>query len=95
MEKLTFLRLKDTAILPIDSLLIWYNFRIFLSFICNCATICMQSVKALMGISTEFNSVKIDINFVDVNSKFLLLHFSTIEILPSFCLFRMTPEFSD
>ena len=42
-----------------------------LSLICNRATICKQSVKALMGISTEFYSDKIDINFIDVNAKSL------------------------
>ena len=42
-----------------------------LSLICNRASICKQSVKALMGISTEFYSDKIDINFIDVNAKSL------------------------
>ena len=47
-----------------------------LSF-CNRASICKQSVKALMGISTEFYSDKIDINFIDVNAK-SLWPFSTL-----------------
>ena len=42
-----------------------------LSLICNRASICKQSVKALMGISTEFYSDKNDINFIDVNAKSL------------------------
>ena len=42
-----------------------------LSLICNRASICKQSVKALMGISTEIYSDKIDINFIDVNAKSL------------------------
>ena len=42
-----------------------------LSLICNRASICKQSVKALMGISTEFYSDKIDINFIDLNAKSL------------------------
>ena len=42
-----------------------------LSLICNRASICKQSVKALMGISAEFYSDKIDINFIDVNAKSL------------------------
>ena len=42
-----------------------------LSLICNRASICKQSVKALMGISTEFYSDKIDMNFIDVNAKSL------------------------
>ena len=42
-----------------------------LSLICNRASICKQSVKALMGISTEFYSDKIDIHFIDVNAKSL------------------------
>ena len=42
-----------------------------LSLICNRASIWKQSVKALMGISTEFYSDKIDINFIDVNAKSL------------------------
>ena len=42
-----------------------------LSLICNRASICKQSGKALMGISTEFYSDKIDINFIDVNAKSL------------------------
>ena len=70
-----------------------------LSLICNRASICKQSVKALMGISTEFYSDKIDINFIDVNAK-SLWPFSTfvnqvLTFLPSFCLFREAPEISD
>ena len=42
-----------------------------LSLICNRVSICKQSVKALMGISAEFYSDKIDINFIDVNAKSL------------------------
>ena len=42
-----------------------------LSLICNRASICKQSGKALMGISTEFYSDKIDIHFIDVNAKSL------------------------
>ena len=42
-----------------------------LSLICNRASICKQSVKALMGISTEFYSDKIDINVIDVSAKSL------------------------
>ena len=42
-----------------------------LSLICNRASICKQSVKALMGISAEFYYDKIDINFIDVNAKSL------------------------
>ena len=49
---------------------------LLLSLICNGVKSCKQSVKALIGISTEFYSDKIDINFVDVNAK-SLLPFST------------------
>ena len=71
MGKLTFLRLKDTAILPIVALLNLAKYSEILSLICNRASICKQSVKALMGISTEFYSDKIDINVVDANAKSL------------------------
>ena len=71
MGKLIFLRLKDTAILPIVAFLNLAQYSEILSLIYNRASICKQSVKALMGISTEFYSDKIDINFVDVNAKSL------------------------
>ena len=71
MEKLTFFHLKDTAILPIVALLNLTLYSEMLSLICNRASIRKQSVKALMGISTEFYSDKIDINFIDVNAKSL------------------------
>ena len=52
-----------------------------------------------MGISTEFYSDKIDINFIDCEYKIFVTFFDfckpSIEILPSFCLFRETPEISD
>ena len=65
LGKLTFLHLKDSAIFPIVALLNLTKYSEMLSLICN------QSVKALMGISTEFYSDKIDINFIDVNPKSL------------------------
>ena len=63
MGRLTFLHIKDTTIFPIVSLLIWYNFSEILSLICNCAIICKQSNKALIGISTQLYS---DMNFIEV-----------------------------
>ena len=50
-----------------------------------------------MEISTEFYSDKIDINFIDVNAKicvtFIDICEPSIEILPSFCLFRRLRKF--
>ena len=50
-----------------------------------------------MGISTEFYSDKIDINFSECKIFVTFFDFCepSIEILPSFCLFRETPEIPD